>query len=51
MAKKEEVNFEELMEDLAKISNKPKCNPEKDKKKVRNNNSCSRIEKAIFGRE
>lgn len=47
----EALNFDELMEDLEKISNKPKCNPEKDKKKIRSTNSCSMIEKEIFKEE
>jgi len=47
----EALNFEELIKYLNKISNKPKCDIENDKMKIRKTDSCSLIEKEIFGRK
>ncbi len=44
----ETKDFNELIDILQKLSNKPKCSIKKDIKNLRNTNSCSIIEKNIF---
>ena len=47
----EATNFEQLMENLNKVSNKPKFDVKNNIKTMRTTNSCSIIEESIFGRK